>query len=231
MSTLSTTAPRTAPLTASAAVSAGPRRHPLHTSLLYLAMVLIAIAMVFPFFLMVTTSLKSQGESFRFPPTMLPETWHWANYRELFELMPMGHFLFNSVKLTVLNVVGVLLSSSMAAFALGCLQFPGRRPLFGATLATLMIPYQVTLIPAFIIFMALGWKDTHYPLWVPSFTGSAFGVFLLRQFFMGIPRDLYEAALIDGCSIGGILFRIYLPLSKPALTTLGVFTLPGGSWS
>ncbi|MDK2971454.1 MAG: multiple sugar transport system permease protein [Candidatus Sumerlaeota bacterium] len=199
-------------------------------ALQYLLLGLLAFLMVFPFLWMASTSLKSFGEAFAYPPTLLPRAWRWSNYGEIFNAMPMTRFLLNSCKITGLTVLGMLLSCSMAAFALARLEFPGKRLLFASTLATLMVPYQVTLIPVFILFQYLGWKDTHYPLWVPAFFGGAFGVFLLRQFFIGVPKDLYEAALVDGSTPGGILFRIYLPLAKPALTTLGVFTFMA-SWN
>jgi multiple sugar transport system permease protein len=197
---------------------------------LYVVLSIIAFVMVFPFLWMVTTSFKSLDEAFAYPPRLMPQEWRFSNYTRLFESVPMAQFIFNSVKLTVLNVVGLLLTCSMAGFALSQLRFPGQKIIFSSTLATMMVPYQVTLIPVFILFQWFGWKDTHYPLWVPAFFGSAFGVFLLRQFFMSIPRDLYEAALIDGCHPGTILFRVYMPLAKPALATLGVFTFIN-SWN
>ncbi len=196
----------------------------------YTILIAIAFGMVFPFLWMAGTSLKSMGEAFAYPPKLLPEKWLWSNYTRIFETVPMGPFLFNSFKLTTLNVLGLTLSCSMAGFSLACLTFKGSKTIFLGTLTTLMVPYQVTLIPVFIMFQALKWTDTHFPLWVPAFFGSAFGVFFLRQFFLGIPRDLYEAALVDGCTPGGILFRIYMPLAKPALTTLAVFTFMN-SWN
>lgn len=203
---------------------------PARAAAAYTVLGIVGLLMIFPFLWMASTSLKSLGEAFAYPPTMLPQSWRWGNYARIFETVPMGPFIYNSFKLTTLNVVGVLLSCSMAAFALSRLIFPGRGLVFTGTLATLMVPYQVTLIPVFIMFQYLGWKNTHYPLWVPAFFGNAFGVFLLRQFFLSVPRDLYEAALIDGCSPGRVLFTIYIPLAKPALTTLGVFTFMN-SWN
>jgi multiple sugar transport system permease protein len=196
----------------------------------YAVLLIIALLMVFPFLWMVTTSFKSMEEAFRYPPSLIPDKIHWENYRKLLAALPITRFFLNSVKITTLNVVGVLLSCSMAAFALARLNFPGRTLLFAAALITLMVPWQTTLIPVFIMFQKIGWKDSHYPLWVPAFFGGGFAVFFLRQFFLGIPRDLYEAALVDGLSPAGILFRIYLPLAKPALTTLGVFTFIA-SWN
>ncbi len=193
-------------------------------ALAYTCLTLIALLMIFPFLWMISTSFKSMEEAFRYPPNMFPEHWHFENYRLLTKTLPVGRFFVNSIKITSLNVIGVLLSCSMAAFALARLNFPGRTLLFAAALITLMIPWQTTLIPVFILFQKLGWKDSHYPLWVPAFFGGGFAVFFLRQFFLSVPRDLYEAALVDGLTPGGVLFRIYLPLAKPALTTLGVFT-------
>lgn len=194
------------------------------SGLLHGCLLATAVVMAFPFVWMIMTSLKPPADVFIFPPRLLPEQWRWDNYQRLFTTVPMGLFLFNSFKITMLTVVGVLISSSMAAFCLAQLSFPGKKIIFALTLATLMIPYQVTLIPVFIFFQKIGWKDTQYPLWVPAFFGTAFGVFMLRQFFISMPRELYEAALIDGCSIGGIWWRLFLPLSKPAMATLGVFS-------
>lgn len=196
----------------------------------YTMLAIPALLMVFPFVWMALTSLKGLDEAFAYPPRLLPQGLRCSNYTEIFNAIPMTALVLNSFKLTGLTVVGALLSCSMAAFALAVLEFPGRKLLFSGTLATMMVPYQVTLIPIFILFQWIGWKDTHYPLWVPAFFGGAFGVFLLRQFFLGVPRDLYEAALVDGCSPGRILFSIYLPLARPALTTLGVFTFMA-SWN
>lgn len=196
----------------------------------YVLLAIPAALMIFPFVWMALTSLKGLDEAFAYPPRLLPTSLRFSNYTEIFNAIPMVAFVLNSFKITTLTVVGTLLSCSMAAFALACLNFPGKRLLFSGTLATMMVPYQVTLIPLFILFQWIGWKDTHYPLWVPAFFGGAFGVFLLRQFFLGVPRDLYEAALVDGCSPGRILFQIYLPLARPALTTLGVFTFMA-SWN
>lgn len=197
----------------------------------YALLAVPAALMVFPFVWMALTSFKGLDEAFAYPPRLLPQGLRWSNYTRLFQDgIPMWAFVLNSFKITTLTVLGALVSCSMAAFALACLKFPGRGLVFGGTLTTMMVPYQVTLIPTFILFQTFGWKDTHYPLWVPAFFGGAFGVFLLRQFFLGVPRDLYEAALVDGCSPGRILFAIYLPLARPALTTLGVFTFMA-SWN
>lgn len=189
-----------------------------------------ALAMLFPFVWMALTSLKSLGEAFAYPPELMPNEWRWNNYTKLFNTVPMGTYILNSVKISGLTVIGMIISSSMAAFALSLLKFPGRQVLFIGVLVTLMIPYQVLVIPTFIMYDYAGVIDRHLTLWLPAWFGGAFYIFLLRQFFMTIPRDLYEAALIDGCTPGGILFRIYMPLSKPALATVGLLTFMA-SWN
>lgn len=186
--------------------------------------------MVFPFIWMISTSLKSTSGAFTYPPELIPGKLHWENYTKLFDTVPMGTFLLNSVKISGLTVLGMILSSSMAAYALALLNFPGRRLLFVGMLATLMIPYQVLIIPTFILYDKMGVIDNHLTLWLPAWFGGAFYIFLLRQFYQMIPRDLYEAAMLDGLSPAGILFQIYMPLSKPALATVALLTFMA-SWN
>lgn len=179
--------------------------------------------MAMPFIWMFLSSLKTDMEIFVFPPRLLPETVHWENYLAVMESMPFGWFIFNSFKIAFLAMIGQLLSCSLAAYAFARIKFPGRETVFVIWLACLMIPYQVNLIPQYVLFRSFGWLDTHLPLIVPSFFGGVFGTFLLRQFFLTLPSELEDAARIDGCSRFGIYWRIFLPLSKPALATLGVF--------
>jgi len=146
------------------------------------------------------------------------------NYREAFRMAPVDKYAWNSVFLVVLNVLGQILGSSLVAYAFARLQWPARDFCFVLVLATLMIPPQVTMIPVFLIFKELGWYNTLRPLWVMSLFGSAFYIFLLRQFMLGIPKDLEDSARIDGCGYFGIFWRIILPLVKPALATIGIFT-------
>lgn len=188
------------------------------------------VAMALPFVWMVLSSLKGDSEIFIFPPGLLPKVPRWRNYIDVTQAMPFSSFVFNSFKISILGVIGQLLSCSMAAYAFARIKFPGREVFFGVLLATMMVPYQVTLIPRFLIFRQLGWLNTHRPLFVPAFFGAAFGIFLLRQFFMTIPSELEDAAVIDGCGRFGIYWRIFMPLSKPALATLTVFTFMG-SWN
>ena len=181
------------------------------------------VVMAFPFVWMVFSSLKTDAEIFIFPPELLPRQVRWSNYVEVMESFPFATFILNSLKISLLGVVGQLISCSLAAYAFARIKFPGREAVFLGWLACLMIPSQVTLIPQFLLFRSFGWLNTHYPLFVPHFFGGAFGSFLLRQFFMAIPQDLEDAATIDGCSRFDAYWRIFMPLAKPALATLGVF--------
>lgn len=162
---------------------------------------------------------------YRYAPRILA-TWYkyTRNYREAMRLAPVDTYAWNSIVLVVLNVFGQMFGSSLVAYAFSRLRWPGRDFCFVLVLATLMIPPQVTMIPVFLIFKELGWYNTLRPLWVMAWFGSAFYIFLLRQFMLGIPRDLEDSARIDGCGYFGIFWRIILPLVKPALATIGIFT-------
>lgn len=195
----------------------------------YLVLALGSIIMILPFLWMVSTSLKANSDVFIFPPKWIPQPVVWSNYLNVWKAAPFGLFFLNTIKITVFVCAGRLLISSMAAYAFSRLRFPGRNALFLVYLATMMVPYQVTLIPTFIIMRELNWMDTHLALIVPGLF-SAFGVFLLRQFFQGIPKELEEAARIDGASYIGIYWRLILPLAVPALTALAIFTFLG-SWN
>ncbi|MBA7539066.1 hypothetical protein ES705_31344 [subsurface metagenome] len=188
----------------------------------YVVLTLGAITMVLPFLWMISTSLKSLGEVFVFPPTFFGEKIVWGNYLKVADRFPFGLFFLNSLKISFIVVVVQLFTSALAGFAFARLKFPFRDTLFALYLATLMIPYHITLVPIFVIMRYFGWIDTHYSLIIPSLV-SAFGTFLMRQFFLTIPKELEDAARIDGCTPFGIFWRIFLPLSKPALATLGVF--------
>ena len=183
-----------------------------------------ALIMIIPFIWMLSTSFKAPGKTFVYPPEWFPRPFVWQNYVEMWSALPFNQFFLNSIKIAALSTIGQLLTCSMGAFAFSVLKFKGRDILFFTLIATLMIPYQVTLIPTFILFSKIGWVGTHLPLWVPAFWGGAFGTFLLRQFYLTIPIDLAESARIDGANIFQIFTHIYIPLSKPALATLGIFT-------
>lgn len=198
--------------------------------LAYLVMVLGALVMIVPFLWMISTALKEPGQVFQMPPQWIPKPAVWANFSRAWNSLPFGIFTSNSFKIAILSCVGTLLSCSWAAFAFSRLRFPGKDVLFAIILATMMIPGQITMIPVFVVMKYLGWYDTHLPLWVPHFFGTAFGTFLLRQFFITLPKELDDAAKIDGCNPFQIYWKIFLPLSKPALATLGVLTFLG-SWN
>jgi len=194
--------------------------------------VLIAMAamMVFPLVWLNSTSLKSPGKQMVWPPQFIPNPFYPRNYKDLFILAPMGRYLFNSFKISTLSVLGVCFSSSLAAFAFARMRFRGREALFAVLLATMMLPYAVTVIPTFVIMKYLGWLNTHYPLIVPSFFGSAYFVFLLRQSYRAIPQDLFDSAMIDGASFFRIYWGIFIPLGMPALVTVALFAFLG-SWN
>lgn len=193
-------------------------------------LILASLIMALPFIWMVLSSLKAQPEIFIFPPRLLPRTPLWSNYIEVTKAMPFTWFTYNSLEIAILSVLGQVLSASLAAYAFARLRFPGRDIMFLVWLGCMMIPSQVTLIPQFVLFRSFGWLDTHLPLIVPSFFGSAFGTFLLRQFFLTIPMELEDAAIVDGCTRFRIYWNIMMPLAKPAIATLAVFTFMG-SWN
>ena len=198
-------------------------RQRLGQALIHFVLSACAVTMIFPLLWLVSTSLKHPGKQFVFPPQLVPNPVYWQNYVELFNFAPMGRFLWNSFEIATLSVLGVCLSSAIAAFAFARMRFRGREFLFVVLLMTMMIPYQVTVIPTFVIMRWLGWIDTHAALIVPNFFGSAFSVFLLRQFYRTIPQDLVDAATIDGAGFVRIFWEIFVPLGMPALATVAVF--------
>lgn len=187
-----------------------------------------ALSMVLPFLWMVSTSLMGELEVYQFPPKFFPSSARWANYAEAMTLQPFGRFFLNTGIVAAASVAGQLAFCSMAAYAFARLRFRGRETLFRVYLATMMIPAMVTLIPAFLLIVRFGWMNSYWALASPSIS-SVWGIFLLRQFFLTIPRDLEDAARIDGASEFAIFWRIVLPLSKPALATLAIFAFMG-SW-
>ena len=190
----------------------------------YLLLILVGLTFLLPFLWMLSASLKSVAEIFSFPPRWFPRVRRWSNYTDIFSVMPFGRFVFNSFKVSLLSTIGVVLSSALAAFAFARLRFPGRNLIFALLLSTLMVPGEVTLIPIFFIMRTLGVINTHIPLYLPDFFGNPFGTFLLRQFFLTVPKELEDAAEMDGAGPFKIFGRIFLPLAKPALVTLAVLT-------
>ncbi len=195
--------------------------------LIHAVMIVCCILFIFPFLWMALTSFKTPQEIFQWPPRMFPKEWSFSNYQEVLTAVPLLRMLLNSLFVAVAVTAGTLLFSSLAAYSFARLCFKGKDLLFSMYLGTMMVPLMVTLIPTFVIMRKLGMVDTYYALIVPGFFGNAFGTFLLRQFFMTIPRQLDEAARIDGCGYFGIYSRILMPLMKPALASLFIFTFMG----
>jgi ABC-type glycerol-3-phosphate transport system permease component len=183
-----------------------------------------AFVMLVPLAWMLSTSLKDEGEVFIIPIRWIPRSIQWQNYPEAIVFIPYWRFFINSVVVTLAAVVGAVVTASTVAFAFARLRAPGRDVLFLILLSTMMLPGEVTLVPTYLIARNLGWLDTYYPLIVPSWLGgSAFYIFLLRQFFLTLPLELDDAAKIDGANLLGIFLRIILPLAKPGLATVAIF--------
>ena len=194
----------------------------------YAALGLLAALFMFPFFWTVASSLKQIPELFSFPPTILPAVPQWENYARVMEKVPFLTWVWNTLVLVVLGTLGTLVSGSLAAYAFARFRFPGRDLLFVVTLGTLMLPAQVTLIPQYFLFHQLGWINTLKPLWVPAwFGGGAFTIFLLRQFLMTLPRELDEAAMIDGAGPFRVYWAILMPLCRAALATVAIISIIG----
>ena len=189
-----------------------------------------AIVITLPLAWMVSTSLKKSTEVFVLPPQWIPPAPQWVNYKTVFDAAPFGRYFLNSTIVTGFSVVGTLLSCSLAAYGFARLRFPGRDVLFVLLLSTLMLPATVTIVPRFIVFEQLDWLNSFLPLIVPAFFGNAFNIFLLREFFRTIPNDLEDAARLDGASTLRIFATIVLPLSKPALVTVALFSFIN-SWN
>ncbi len=191
--------------------------------LLALILVPTALFLVAPFIWMISTSLKTSGQVFEYPPNLIPHPIEWGNYIKVFTVLPFARFFLNSFIVAASVTVLQLVTSSLAAYAFARLRFPGRDALFLGYLGTLMIPGQVVIIPNFILLRYLGWINTYQGLILPA-AFSAFGTFLLRQFFLTIPNELEDAAVVDGASRFQIYLRVILPLSGPALSALAIFT-------
>ncbi len=206
-------------------------RHSIHTIFVYGLIVPGAVMFMLPFLWMVSTALKPPDQIFIFPPKWIPEPLRWQNFSEGWTAyLPFSIFLRNTLIITIGNVLGNLFSCSLAAYGFARLRARGSTLLFLMVLGTMMVPQEVTVIPQYILFTRLGWNNTWLPLMVPAWFGYPFFIFLLRQFFMSLPKDLDEAARIDGASSWGILFRIILPLSKPALAAVVIFAFIG-NWN
>ena len=206
-----------------------PLGNSLKRPLLYVLLIVAAAFMLVPFLWMLSTSFKVDQYVLSMPPQFIPRPFTLASYRQLFDLLPIDRMFFNSLLVAVATTVGQVLVSSMAAYAFARMKFRGQNGLFLLYLATLMIPFQVTIIPLFILMRYLGWINSYQGLIAPGIF-SAFGTFLLRQFFLSLPRDLEEAAFLDGANHFTVYWRVIMPLAKPALATLAIFSFMG-SWN
>jgi multiple sugar transport system permease protein len=205
--------------------------------LTHIALVVLSVAFIMPLLWMFSTSLKPIEETLTTPPKWIPSKILWENYpkainynSEQLGYIPFLVYARNTILVTILTVAGAVLSNALVAYSFARLKWKGRDSFFAVTLATMMIPFPVLMVPTFALFRWLGWVGTFKPLWVPAFFASAFSIFLLRQFFRTIPMELSEAAKLDGCSEVRIFTDVIVPLSKPALMVVALFTFMG-SWN
>jgi len=199
------------------------KRLKLGTIIVHAILIIGSVAMLLPFIWMIITSLKTLTESMAVPPTIIPPNFKWSNYKEVWELLPFGTFYLNTTLMLLFRVLGSVFFSAMAAYAFARIKFPGRDFFFMIVLIQMMIPGQLFIIPQYEIVSALGLLNTISALSIPGIV-SAFGTFLLRQFFIGIPNELEEAAILDGCNRWQIFWKIMMPLTRSGLIALGIFT-------
>lgn len=192
---------------------------------LYIILTLIAIYFLFPFIWVVLTAVKSEGEAFTYPPKILPSVWNFNNFIEAWKSQTFTTYLLNSLIITILTTIGQVISCSLVAYGFARFKFKGKNILFMLLLATMMIPWDVTMIPLYMQFKSWGWINTLKPLIVPSFFGSAYYIFLLRQFLMTLPKDFEEAAKIDGANAFQIFSKVYFPMMKAPLILVAVLNM------
>ncbi|ANS77119.1 sugar ABC transporter ATP-binding protein [Paenibacillus yonginensis] len=209
---------------------AKPLRSKLSTLLLFLLMTLVGLLMLVPLWWMISTSLKSMREIMSYPPTIVPEQVHWDNYVHAWQKGHFGRYALNTLLLAGIVVFSHVLSNTFVAYGFAKIRFKGKKLLFSIMLGTMMIPSFVTLIPQYILFSKLHWINTYLPLTVPGFFGSAFQIFLVRQFFMTIPNELIEAGKVDGANHFRIWWQLMLPLSLPVIATIAIMTFQG-AWN
>ena len=196
----------------------------------HLLLIVWSLFFILPFYIMVTTSFKTQAECYIYPIKWLPAHWNLQNYSEIFKVIPFARYFGNTAFITGMNVLGVTLCCPLAAYSLARLNWKGRDTIFFITLAVMMIPYQVIMVPIFIIFSRMRLVGSFWPLIIPQYLGVPFYIFLLRQFFKGLPKELEDAARIDGCSEFGIFYKVFMPICKPAVLTVMIFQLLA-SWN
>ena len=198
--------------------------------LIYIPVLIEAAFFFIPLLWMISTSLKGSEEIFISPPRWIPKNIKWKNYKDAFEAIPYVKYILNTVKTTGLAVLGNVISAPMIGYAFGKLKWPGRDKVFLLVIATMMLPFSVTMIPLYSMSSKFGWINTYIPLVLPDFLGRSYFIFLMRQFFTGVPDELLDAGRIDGLSEFGVYTRIALPLVTPALSALGIFTFLG-NWN
>ncbi len=199
-------------------------------TLAHICLIIASIFFLVPFIWLVSTSLKPITQIFSFPPEWIPSPFRWQNYLDAMEYIPFFTYLNNTVVITIISTIGVIISCPLVAYSFAKLQWKGRNVFFIITIAVMMIPGQVTMIPLFLLFNKIGWVGTPLPLIVPAFFGAPFYIFLLRQFFMGLPDTLRDSAKIDGAGEFRIYWQIMLPLAQPAVLAVGLFQFMG-SWT
>lgn len=193
-------------------------------AILFLLMLTLSFIFLIPFFWLISTSLKLPGKVFIQPIEWIPKPPQWSNYLEVFRRLPFHRFIINTLFVTTMGTLGSVISSLLVGFGLAKIRWPGRNLLFSVVIGTMMLPGVVTMIPLFIMFKKVGWVGSFYPLWVPSWFGSAFHIFLVRQYMLTLPNELNEAARIDGAGNFAILWRIIVPLCGPAIASVAIFS-------
>ena len=193
--------------------------------IIYALLTLVAVYFLAPFVYMLFTTFKTEAEAIAYPPKLFPEKWLFGNFKEAWEAQPFGTYLLNSILVTVGTTAGQVLSCSLVAYGFARYNFKGKNILFMILLSTMMIPWDVTMIPQYMEFKMFGWINTLKPLIIPAWFGSAYYIFLMRQFLMGVPRDFEEAARIDGANAFQIYWKIFMPILKPSLILVGVLNM------
>ena len=193
--------------------------------IIYILLTLVAIYFMAPFIYLFFSAFKTEAEAIAYPPKLLPEKWLFSNFLEAWKAQPFGTYLWNSILVTVGSTAGQILSCSLVAYGFARFHFKGKNVLFMILLSTMMIPWDVTMIPQYMEFNLFGWINTLKPLIIPSWFGSAYYIFLMRQFLMGVPKDFEEAAVIDGANQFQIYWKIFMPILKPSLILVGVLNM------
>ncbi|MDF2662421.1 MAG: binding-protein-dependent transport system inner rane component [Paenibacillus sp.] len=196
----------------------------------YVVLTVGALLMLVPFYQMISTSLMKPGDELTLPPKLFPDPVMWSNYAKVWIEVNFVRYSMNSLFVTALDLIGTVASCAIVAYGLAFFEFRGRNLIFMAMLGTMMLPSQVTMIPTYFIWKELDMLNSYYPLILRSFLGTAFGIFLLHQFFKTLPKELYDAAWVDGANPWKIFYKVYLPLTTPALSALAVFTFIS-SWN